>query len=181
MERMCLSLQRQEQRSNRQNESSEAREKGLAKQRSYQYRKIASSEEREKRLAKQRSNRQNESSEAREKRLAKQRSNRQNESSEARDERLAKQRSYRYRKNESSEEKEKRAAKQRAYRKLVKETKGSSKTLNSNNLVTSASLDDMTKLIRNFHNSVSTGPLYVCTVLVVNNCGINTVFALLTR
>ena len=130
------------QRSNRQNESSEAREKRLAKQQSYRFTKNESPEAREKRLAKQRSYRKNESSEAREKRLTKQRSNRQ---------------------NKSSEEREKRAAKQRAYRKLIKETQESSKTMNSNNLVRPASFDDMTQLIRHFHSSVSTGPLYVCT------------------
>ncbi len=167
------------QRSNSQNESSEAREKRLAKQRSTDNTKNKSLEAREKRLTKRRSNRQNESSEAREKRLAKQRSNRKNESPEAREKRLAKQRSYRKnessearekrlakqrsnRQNKSSEEKEKRVAKQKAYRKLIKETKESLKTMNSNNLVRPASFD-MTQLIRNFHNSVSTGPLYVCT------------------
>ncbi len=74
--------------------------------------------------------------------------------------RLAKQRSNRQ--SKSSEGKEKRAARQRAYRNLVKETKESSKTMNANNLVRPASFDDMTQLIRSFHSSVSTGPLYVC-------------------
>lgn len=35
--------------------------------------------------------------------------------------------------------------------------------MNPNILVGSASANDITQLIRNFHNSVSTGPLYVCT------------------
>ena len=116
------------QRVNRKNESSEAREQGLAKQRA---------------------SRKNESSEAREQRLAKQRANRKNESLETNEKRLAKQRSESERKNESSEEREKRLAKRRPHRQSAKEIKGSSKT--------------MTQLIRNFHKSVSTGPLYVCT------------------
>ncbi len=86
------------------------------------------------------------------KRLAKQRANRKNESletKETKEKRLAKQRSESERKNESLEEREKRLAKQRPHRQSAKEIKGLSKT--------------MTQLIRNFHKSVSTGPLYVCT------------------
>jgi ATP-dependent 26S proteasome regulatory subunit len=59
------------------------------------------------------------------------------------------------RQNQSSEEKEKRLAKNRTYRKL-KETKGH--TLNSH-----VNVNNMTELIKNFHDSISTGPLYVCS------------------
>ncbi len=108
-----LAKERDIKRTQRKNESSEAREQRLAKQRAS--RKNESSEAREQRLAKQRANRKNESSEAREQRLAQQRANRKNESSEAREQRLAKQRASR--KNESSEAREQMLAKQRANRK----------------------------------------------------------------
>jgi hypothetical protein len=146
----------------RKNESSEQREKRLAKNRSYK--KLSnktndeSVEERKSRLEKQReckrARRKNESSEQQEKRLAKNRSYKQlsksinEESVEERKSRLDKQREYTRarRKNETSEQREKRLAKNRLYKKLPK---------NNDSL--------MTQLIRDFHSSISSGPLYVCT------------------
>ena len=96
-----------------------------------------------------------------EKRLARERSKRKNESPEAREKRLARQRSKR--KHEFSESREKRLARQRSYRQSVKETKEVSNSKNSNRQVSLPRFDDIAKLIRNFHNSVSAGPLYVCT------------------
>ncbi len=62
------------------------------------------------------------------------------------------------RKNESSEQKEKRLGKKRTYRKLLKKTKVSSTNRDSNIQVSPPSVNNMTEL-----NSVSTGPLYICT------------------
>ncbi len=136
-------------------------------------RQAESSEKKESRLAKEReykrAQRKNESSEQREERLAKVRTyvrdQRKNESSEQREERLAKKRAYMKdkRKNESLEEKEKRLAKKRTYRKLLKESKGSSTNRGSSSQVSPPSVNNMTELIKNFHNSISTGPLYVFT------------------
>ena len=44
-----------------------------------------------------------------------------------------------------------------------KNRKGSSTNRDSNSQVGPPSANNMTELIKNFHNSVSTGPLYVCT------------------
>ena len=133
---------------------------------------------------KNRVQRKNESSEQREKRLAKARDykkinedlkkksseklkiKRQNESIEKKKTRLAKQRDYQraLRQNESPEQREKRLAKARSYRKLVKETKGLNANMpaSKNNRYHNSG-ENIEQLIRNFHNSVCTGPLYICT------------------
>ena len=91
---------------------------------------------------------------------------RQNESIEKKKTRLAKQRDYQrtLRKNESPEQREKRLAKARSYRKLVKETKGLNANMPaSENKRYHNSVENIEQLIRNFDNSVCTGPLYICT------------------
>ncbi len=116
--------------------------------------------------------RHTESSQEKESRLAKQREDkraqRKNESSDQREKRLAKLRACMKdrRNNESSQEREKRLAKKKSCnRQLVNEPKASSKNTcgNSNGQVSQTSVDSIAQLIRTFHNSVSTGPLYVCT------------------
>ena len=116
------------------------------------------------------SQRKNESSEQKEKRLAKateyKRQKRQDDlSSEQQERRLEKCReSMRTRrKNKTSEQRKNRLAKKRSYRKLVAGTKDATK--NNDNLTSGSTCDitlDITQLIRKFHKSVSTGPLYVC-------------------
>lgn len=178
-EESMLPRARDLERAKRKNESPRQREKRLAKQKSY--RKSESFDAREKRLAGQRLKRKNEPLEAREKRLTTRRFNRENESQEVTEKKLALKRSKRKnessearekrllararskRKNESPEAREKRLTRQRSYRKSVKETKEVSNSINSNSQVGSPRFDDIAKLIRNFHNSVSAGPLYVCT------------------
>ena len=129
--------------------------------------------------------RQNESTEQREARLAKLReyniSKRQNETAEQREARLAKMRKYKISKkqNESAEQRKARLAKKsermRASRKRVSsqkqcERKGKCSSYQieeaTSNPVSSCfrneNIDELA-LVRKFHDSVSAGPLYICT------------------
>jgi hypothetical protein len=95
------------------------------------------------------------------------------ESGEKRNSRLAKQRECMraLRKNESSEQREKRLAKIRSYKKQVGKAKGTndesveernSRLEREKGLSTHTTVD-ITQLIRDFHSSISSGPLYVYT------------------
>ena len=114
--------------------------------------------------------RKNESSEQREKRLAKIRSYKKqvgkvkgtnDESVEKRNSRLEKQREYmRARRKKSVEERNSRLEKQREYTRAYSKNKSSEQR--EKELSTHITVD-MTQLIRYFHNSISSGPLYICT------------------
>ena len=148
-------------RAQRKNESPEQRERRLAKAREYKRLKLHSEslEERQSRLTKcceyASTHRKNESSEQREKRLT-----------NARQERKCRLEKYceyarTRRKNESSEQREKGLAKNRSYKKSVRGANSSSR--NKDCLKSGSDVVNITQLIKNFHRSVSTGPLYICT------------------
>jgi hypothetical protein len=114
--------------------------------------------------------RKNESSEQREIRLAKIRSYKKqvgkvkgtnDESVEERNSRLVKQHEYmRARRKKSVEERNSRLEKQREYTRAYSKNKSSEQR--EKELSTHITVD-ITRLIRDFHNSISSGPLYVCT------------------
>ena len=132
--------------------------------------------------------RQNESTEQREFRLAKMReynysnkAKRQNETADQRETRLEKMRKYNMskRQNETAEQKEARLAKERerkrASRKRASHQKQGERIINHNshlikegtsnpvsNYLANENIDELA-LVRKFHNSVSAGPLYICT------------------
>ena len=168
----------------RQNESTEEKKARLEKEnlRKRCSRKDESLEQREQRIAKMRQHknrkknqRQNESTEEKKARLEKEnprkRCSKKDESLEQKEQRLAKMREYKNRKknqrqNESTEEKKARLAKEHLRKKSSrteesleqrrqKENIGNHQPTNTQILTES--------LIRNFHESVSTGPLYICT------------------
>jgi hypothetical protein len=92
---------------------------------------------------------------------------RKNESSEQREKRLAKIRSYKKHvgkakgtKDESIEERNSRLEKQRKYMRAYRKSKSSEKR--GKELSTHITVD-ITQLIRDFHSSISSGPLFVCT------------------
>ena len=160
----------------RQNETTEEKEARLAKVREYN---------------KSRKARQNETTEEREARLAKKReyynsrkARGQNETTEQNEARLTKVREYNNfrkakRQNETTEQKEarltmererKRASRKQASSQKQGERKGSYSSHSiregTSNLVTNyfphENIDELA-LVRKFHNSVSAGPLYICT------------------
>ena len=152
----------------RQNETSAQREARLAKMREYgiSRKRNETADQREARLAKMReydiSKKQNETADQREARLAKMReydiSKKQNETTELREARLAKkcQRMKASRKKASSQKQGERKGDCRSHQ----TGEGFSNPVSS--YFPNENIDELA-LVRKFHNSVSAGPLYICT------------------
>ncbi|XP_028402113.1 uncharacterized protein LOC114525103 [Dendronephthya gigantea] len=180
-----LAKNRNAEKLRRQNESAEAKEARLAKIRNAVKvrRQNESAEEKEARLSKNRNyqkvRRQNESAEEKEARLSKNRNyqkvRRQNESAEEKEARLAKNNNAKKatKQNETTEQRNATIAKEkerkRASRKntCFEKQKKSNESHSVQNIANAENCylpsEDTLTLVRNFHNSVSTGPLYVCT------------------
>ena len=187
-----LEKERLQKKDKKENESLERREQRLAKVREYNNRRDnkqqnESPQEKKARLEKQnlqkKMSRKNESLEQREQRLAKVReynrkgNKEQGESPQEKKARLEKQqlRKKKSRKNESLEQREQRLAKMREYvsnkRKIESQkaspaSRGQKSSKQKRNIGNHEPTDKQTlteNVIRNFHESVSTGPLYICT------------------
>ena len=131
------------------------------------------------------SKKQNETAELREARLAKKRqyyiSKKQNETAEQREARLAKMREYNIsrKQNETAEQREARLTKKRETLRASRKRASSQKQGERNGKCSSHRIEEGTPhpvscyfpnenidelaLVREFHNSVSAGPLYICT------------------